>query len=129
MADYSLYAESCSIKQADMVRVIKEHYPRFGRPQMSLASNPWRNALQLIPAAEELLVKEFGEGPGLSISPKVCNKRSHDNKAKPNRLAVRINDSLREQVQEVYEAMAFATTQDLLEAAIAEFVAKHGRKP
>lgn len=125
MADYVLYANSCGIKQQDMVRVIQKSYPRFGKPQMSLASNPQRNALQLIPAAEDILVSEFGPGPGLSISPKVCNKRSHENKNKPNKLCVRLNDTLRSQLQAVYEQMAFSTMQDLLEAAVAEFVERH----
>lgn len=127
MVDYTLYANSCGIKQKDMVRVIHEDYPHFGAAQMSLACNPWRNAVQLIPEAEEMLVNEFGKGPGLSISPKIIGgKRNHDNKNKPNRLAVRLDNALRSQVQEIYERMCFVTMQDLLEAAIAEFVRNHG---
>ena len=61
MTDYVLYAESCGILQKDMVRAIQEHgWPQFGKAHMSLASNPDRNALQLLPEAEEALVKEFG---------------------------------------------------------------------
>lgn len=125
MADYTLYAESCGIKQKDMIEAIKKEYPHFGKAQMSLACNPWRNALQLIPAAEDLLVEKYGIGPGLSISPKITNKRSHENKAKPNRLCVRLDNNLRGRVQDVYEKMAFVSMQDLLEAAIAQFVEKY----
>ena len=109
-----------------MVGVIQKDYPYFGKEQMSFACNPERNALQLIPAAEEMLVDAFGLGPGLSISPKVCNKRSHGNKAKPNRLYVRVNDALRSQIQSIYERMCFASMQDLLEAALGDFVRKYG---
>ena len=125
MADYTLYANSCGIKQNDMVRVIQQNYPRFGKPQMSLASNPQRNALQLIPAAEDLLVEAFGKGPGLSISPRLSSRRSHGNKNKPNRLYLRLSDALRSQVERVYQAMCFASMQDFLEAAVAEFVERH----
>lgn len=127
MADYILYAESCNIKQKDMVETIKKKWPFFSKEAMSLASNPERNALQLVPAAEELLVAEHGVGPGLSISPRVCNRRNHENKNKPHRLCVRLNDSLRSRVQNVYERMAFTSMQDLLEAAITEFVGKYDR--
>ena len=128
MADYILYGDSCGIKQSDMVRVILQCYPYFSKIQMSLASNPERNALQLIPAAEEMLIAEFGKGPGLSISPRVCNKRSHENKNKPHKLGVRVNDQVREQMQTVYEQMGFATMQDFIEAAICEFVQRHERR-
>lgn len=125
MADYTLYAESCNIKQKDMVEAIQKQYPHFGKVQMSMASNPWRNALQLIPAAEDILVDTFGLGPGLSISPHACNKRNHENKNKPNKLCVRLSNDLRSKVQDVYDRMAFATMQDLLEAAVAQFVEKY----
>lgn len=125
MADYPLYGNSCGIMQKDMVRVISQRYPYFGKEQMSMASNPERNALQLIPAAEELLVQAFGPGPGLSISPKLTRKYTHGNKAKPNRLYVRVNDQLRSQIQAIYERMCFATMQDLLEAALGDFVRKY----
>ena len=127
MADYILYGDSCGICQADMVRCIKDKYPYFSKSQMSMACNPVRNALQLIPAAEDMLVEKFGPGPGLSISPKLEHKKFHGNRAKPNRLYVRINDDLKARVQRVYEQMCFASMQDLLEAAIAEFVQKYER--
>lgn len=127
MVDYVLYAVSCQIKQKDMVDAIREHYPTFGKIQMSLACNPERNALQLIPAAEDLLVEKYGPGPGLSISPKIEGRklRRHDNKNKPNRMCVRLDDSLRSRVEAIYKSLCFVSYQDLLEAAIAEFVQKH----
>ena len=84
-----------------------------------------RNALQLIPAAEDLLVEAFGPGPGLSISPKLVSQRSHGNKNKPNRLYLRLDDALRSRVEAVFKAMCFTSMQDLLEAAVSEFVERH----
>lgn len=127
MADYVLYADSCNIFQKDMVHAIQAEYPYFGKEQMSLACNPQRNALQLIPAAEDILVKSFGPGPGLSISPKIEGRknRSHGNKNKPNRMCVRLDDVLRSRVEAVYKSMCFVSYQDLIEAALSEFVQKH----
>ena len=129
MADYSLYGNSCNIMQKDMVAVIQKEYPYFGKMQMSLASNPQRNALQLIPAAEDMLVEAFGPGPGLSISPKLTRKgRYHGNKLKPNRLYVRVTDRMRQELQELFELMGFATMQDMIEAALNEFLNNHDPK-
>ena len=127
MADYILYGNSCSIQQKDMVKAIQKDYPFFNKEQMSLACNPIRNALQLIPAAEDLLVKQFGPGPGLSISPKLEGRknRSHGNKNKPNRLCVRLDDGLRSRVQAVFDKMCFVSMQDLIEAALSDFVQKY----
>lgn len=125
MADYILYGDSCGIKQRDMVSVIKSRYPFFGKPQMSFACNPERNALQLIPAAEEMLVDKFGPGPGLSISPKLAHRRHTEHRKKANKLYVRVDDHLRSQIQTIYERMCFASMQDLLEAALGDFVRKY----
>ena len=35
MADYALYANSCGIKQNDMVRIIQRNYPHFGKPHIA----------------------------------------------------------------------------------------------
>ena len=127
MADYVLYADSCKIYQKDMVHAIQTEYPYFGKEQMSLACNPQRNALQLIPAAEDILVRAFGPGPGLSISPQIegRKRRSHGNKNKPNRMCLRLDNSLRSRLEAVYKQMCFVSYQDLLEAAVAEFIQNH----
>ena len=127
MANYIRYADVCGIKQKDMIEVIQKEYPHFGAAQMSMAFNPERNALELIPEAEELLEKAFGRGPGLSISPRL-GIRNHENKRKPNRLCVRLDDALRSRVETVYKQMCFVSMQDFIEAAIAAFVDKYERK-
>lgn len=127
MVNYNRYMNLAGILQKDMVRVIQKEYPHFSKTQASLACNPARNALQLLPEAEALLEAEFGKAPGLSISPRFGSGKSHGNKNKPNRLCVRLDNSLRSRVQKVYEQMCFVTMQDLIEAAIAEFVSKYER--
>jgi hypothetical protein len=125
MANYLLYGDSCDISQSDMVKAIQTKYPYFNKRQMSLACNPQRNALQLIPAAEEILVKAFGEGPGLSISAKVERNKWHQLKNKPNQLCVRLNNDMFERMQALRNQMGFASNQDFLEACVAEFLTHH----
>jgi hypothetical protein len=127
MIDYLRYADVAGIQQKDMVEAVATEYPGFTKAQMSFACNPAQYALCLIPEAEKLLEDRFGKAPGLSISVKIGDKK-HGNKNKPNRLYVRIDDSLRSRVQSVYESMCFASMQDMLEAAIADFVSRHERR-
>ena len=125
MADYLLYGDSCEISRSDMVAVIQKKYPHFDKRQMSLACNPQRNALQLIPAAEELLVGAFGPGPGLSISAKVEKKKWVQSRRRPNQLCVRLNNDMFARMQDMKEKMGFASNQDFLEACVAEFLTHH----
>ena len=126
MIDYNRYMDVAGILQKDMVSAIRAEFPDFDKVRMSLACNPAKNALCLIPEAEKLVENKFGRGPGLSITPRLGNK-SHENKNKPNRLYVRLDNTLRSRVQSVYEKMCFASMQDLLEAAISDFVSKYER--
>lgn len=125
MIDYIRYMDVAGIMQKDMVAAIQHEFPDFDKVRMSLACNPAKNALCLIPEAEKLVEAKFGRGPGLSITPKFG--KTHDNKNKPNRLYVRLDNSLRSRVQTVYEQMCFASMQDLLESAISQFVEKYER--
>ena len=127
MANYNLYADVSGVRRSQLIAEVRRKYPDFGAVQMSYACKPERYALQLIPAAEELLVKAFGAAPGLSISPRIANPDKHGNKNKPNRLCVRIDDSLRSRIQAIYEGMCFATMQDLIEAALSQFADKYER--
>jgi len=127
MIDYLRYADIAGIQQKDMVEAVATEYPGFTKAQMSFACNPAQYALCLIPEAEKLLEDRFGKAPGLSISVTIGNKK-HGNKNKPNRLYVRLDDALRSRVQSVYESMCFASMQDMLEAAIADFVSRHEKR-
>ena len=127
MANYNLYADVSGVRRAQLIAEIQKKYPDFDAIQMSYACKPERYALQLIPAAEELLVRAFGSAPGLAISPKLTSRDRHGNKNKPNRLCVRVDDNLRSRIQAVYEKMCFASMQDLIEAALSQFADKYER--
>ena len=122
MTDYIGYAAVKGITRQDMANVVSKHFTNFTKVQMAFASHPEVYALQLIPEAEKLIEDRYGKGPGLSISKK---GRNHGNKNKQHRLYLRLDDATRSRLQSLYERMAFATMQDLLEAAVSEFITNH----
>lgn len=124
MTNYDHFRESKGISNNDMIQAIQTGFPRYSKIQQSMVNNPYKNGVCLLPEAEELLVKRFGAGPGLSISAKP--NKSHGNKAKPNRLTVRIDDALLAQLQSAMERLHFATVQDFIEAALAQMCQKYG---
>lgn len=128
MTDYEAYLEEKNLSYNNVVSVLAGRYPAFTKSVLSMCVNGDRYAVALIPAAEELLVEKYGEGPGLSISPKLRKKERYPtSKSKPNQLCVRLNDATRSRMQAVLEQMAFATVQDFLEAAVVEFCNRHER--
>lgn len=124
MTNYNSYRESKGIQNTDMVRAIRSAYPRYSKVQQSMVNNPEKNGVCLLPEAEAILVKEFGNGPGLTIS--VKPKRSHSNKDKPNRLYVRLNDDLCNRVEALMKVLSLSTKQDLIEAAIVQMCNRYG---
>lgn len=127
MTDYTSYRDSKGLSNNDIIRAIRDVFPRYSKAQHSMVSNPGKNGVCLLPEAESLLVKTWGYGPGLSISEKLRKKRkSHDNKDKPRRLYVRISDAMFERVDAAMKRMSFATTQDFIEAAIQQMLDKYG---
>ena len=126
MPDYRLYASTAGITNGDMVEKLKEHYPKYAKSTQSMICNPADYAVQLIPAAEDILVEAFGYAPGLAMAdPDIKRRRSHGNKAKPNRLYVRLDNDLMDRVKNTAARMHFAFMQDLIEAAILQFVEKY----
>jgi hypothetical protein len=89
-----------------------------------MVCNPEKNGLCLLPAAEELLVANFGHGPGLSITRP--DKRNHANKEKPKRLYLRLSDPMYAQVEDLMSRLCFASMQDLLEAAVQQMIERYG---
>ena len=124
MTNYDHFRESKEISNNDMIQAIQTGFPRYSKIQQSMINNPYKNGVCLLPEAEELLVKRFGQGPGLSISAR--KSRNHENKAKPNRLTVRIDDALFSRLQSAMERLHFATMQDFVEAALSQMCQKYG---
>jgi hypothetical protein len=127
MPDYRLYCSTAGITNAEMVEKLKSKYPKYTKATQSMVCNPADYAVQLIPAAEDLLMEAFGYAPGLAApDPDVKRRKEHGNKAKPNRLYVRLDNELMERVKNAAARMHFAFMQDLVEAALLQFVDRYG---
>ena len=127
MAEYDQYLKEKNLTYPDVVAVIAPKYRGFAKNIFSMCVNGDRYAVALLPAAEDLLVEKYGPGPGLSISPKLRRREAirRHNKLRPNQLCVRLNDNMYSRMRELSSRMGFATNQDFLEAAVAEFLARH----
>jgi hypothetical protein len=126
MPNYAEYRVAKAIENSDMIRAVRAAYPKYSKMQQSLINNPEKNAVCLLPEAEQLLVKAFGPGPGLSISRPDPPKKNHDNKTKPKRLCLRVSEQMFDGVQACMEKMCFATMQDFLEAAVQQMIERYG---
>jgi len=123
MTNFQAYLDSKDLLQLDAVNALSPTFTGFTESIASIINRPMKYGVQMAPEAESILVQKFGPGPGLSIS--VDKKKNHGNKNKPNRLTLRVDDNLRSRLEALYKGMSFAYMQDLLEAAILEFVEKH----
>ena len=118
MSDYALFMDSAGITRKDAIKSLSAKYPKFGKATMTMVCNPDDYGVALIPDAEKKLIDDFGVHAGITLR----RRRADANRKKKNRLTVRLDDSLFEQVSEVYRRSAFCSMQDMIEAAIVEFV-------
>ena len=129
MPDYALYVKEAGITNKDMIAELKKFYPRYGKPVQSMITHPEKYGVQLVPEAEARLMLAFGEHKGLSENWLIIDAgdlpketRRAERRTKANKLTVRLDDSLFTQLRELYGKTAFASMQDMVEAAIVEFV-------
>lgn len=129
MPDYNTYCKEAGITNKDMIAELKKYYPRYGKPVQSMITHPEKYGVQLVPEAEARLMLSFGEHKGLSDSWCIIDAgdlpketRRVERRTKANKLTVRLDDSLFTQLRELYGRTAFASMQDMVEAAIVEFL-------
>lgn len=118
MADYALYMEAAGVSRKQAITTLNNKYPKFGKATMTMICNPQDYGVQLVSEAERELIDAFGYHSGLAER----RRRNDHNRKKKNKLTLRLDDSLYQQLQEVYHRTAFASMQDMLEAAVVEFV-------
>lgn len=121
MADYRRYCYMAGITGPQMIEALREQFPKYSKSTQSMVNNPEDYAVRLTQEAELKLVERFGMAPGLDLK----KPRNHDNAAKPHRLYVRVNAELRARLDETRSRLHFTTDQDLIEAALWQFVEKY----
>ena len=118
MADYPFYMECAGITRKQAIATLNNKYPKFGKATMTMICNPQDYGVRLVSDAESELINAFGWHAGLAER----RRRSESKRKKKNKLTLRLDDSLYRQLQEVYHRTAFASMQDMLEAAVVEFI-------
>lgn len=118
MSDYALYLDSACITRKAAIESLSSKYPKFGKATMTMVCNPEDYGVALVPEAEKKLIDDFGVHAGIKLK----RQRAEASRKKKNRLQVRLDDSLFAQLNEIYQRSAFVSMQDMLEAAIVEFI-------
>jgi len=131
MTDYNRYTAEAGITNREMIEELHRYFPRYGKPTQTMVCHPEKYGVQLTPQAEAIIVRRFGDYPGLSegwdfanIDDLVMKKRRPERRRKGNKLTVRLDDSLFSELRALYDRTAFASMQDMVEAAIVEFLNK-----
>ncbi len=113
MSDYKQYREDVGIKNADMIRVLRTQYKRYGGATNAMVNNPETYGVCLLPEAEKLLAKRFGYSKSLGNAREQTVRKAAIRK-KPNRLTMYLTDDMYEQFREVMKEHGFETVQDFL---------------
>ena len=120
--DLKFYREGKNLSGLDIVNCLNQHYPKFGKPTLSMVEHPSKYGVQLVPHAEELLVGHFGTCPvGGSTT------RSKPFRRKPCRLVVYLPTDLRAEVKQLMETENIDTAQELLEMLVREWVERRNK--
>ena len=127
MPNYNTYCSEAGITNRDMIAELRRYYPRYGKPVQSMICHPEKYSVQLTPEAEAILRLAFGTHPGLSETvwdgkTELPKPRRQERRKKANKLTVRLDDSLFDQLCAMFNRTAFASMQDMVEAAIVEFL-------
>lgn len=120
--DYKKYRIDKGIAAADVVELIHGYYPKFSKATLSMAENPSRYGVKLVPHAEELLVGHFGACPAGGST-----TRSKPFRRKPCRLVVYLPTDLRAEVKQLMETENIDTAQELLEMLVREWVERRNK--
>ena len=119
MPDYPMYLDCAKVTRKSAVAALREDFPSFTKSTMSMVCHPEDYGVQLTKQAERTLCNSFGWHVGLAIRRGQGRK---ENRAKANRLTLRLDDAMNARLDAFYERSAFASKQDLLEAALLLFL-------
>lgn len=117
IADYEKYRASVGITNAEMTRLLREHFPNYSKIQAAMVNSPEKYGVCLTSQAEAAIIAAFGYGEGLNTRQ---GKKQPAKRKKDNRLVVRLDDSAYQAAMEKMKELGYSSTQDFVEAAIKE---------
>lgn len=104
-----------SEKRAEMIRAIKEEYPKCDKQVFSVATRPWKTGCILIPEAMELAgltPEEVWDGKKRPDAPQ---EKKKDNRKKDRDWHVRLSGEAHELLNARIKRLGFSTKQTYLE--------------
>ena len=113
MSDYKQYRENIGIKNADMIRVLRTQYRRYGGATNAMVNNPETYGVCLLPEAEKLLAQRCGYDKSLSKARELTIRKAAVRK-KPNRLSIYLTDEMYERFRKKMQENGFDTVQNFL---------------
>ena len=127
MADYQAYRDAVGISSMDMVLALRPHFPSVTKQIISIVNSPQLYGCCLIPEAEDRLVREFGEGPGLSfpfrrLFRRLRGDRPPENRKKNRRVTVWMPPDLYFRLLSLKTKETYGTMTALVEAALTRFI-------
>lgn len=123
MADYQAYRDAVGISSMDMVLALRPHFPSVTKQIISIVNSPQLYGCCLIPEAEDRIVKEFGEGPGLSFPfRRLKGDRTPENRKKNHRVTVWMPPDLYFRLLSLKTKEPYGTMTALVEAALTQFI-------
>ena len=127
MADYGAYREAVGISSSDMVVALKPHFPSITKQIISIVNSPQLYGCCLIPEAEDRIVKEFGEGPGLSfpfrrLFRRLRKDRPQEHRKRNHRVTVWMHPDLYFRLLSLKTKEPYGTMTALVEAALTQFI-------
>lgn len=121
MSNYAEYRKAVGIKNADMIRVIRSSYRKYGGATNAMVNNPENYGVCLLPEAEKLLVAHFGYANGLSeVKEKPVRKAAL--RKRPNRLSVYLTDDMFMQIRDTMKLQGYETVQDFLLKILTDYL-------
>ena len=113
MSDYKQYREEVGIKNADMIRVLKSKYRRYGGATNAMVNNPDTYGVCLLPEAERLLAQKYGYSKSLTNAKEPVVRKAAIRK-KPNRLSIWLSDEKFDLFRQTMKEKGFDTVQDFM---------------
>jgi len=111
MSDYKAYREHVGIENIDMTHALHAEFPKYNRFVAVSVNHPETHGVCLTKEAEQILIEQFGEGPGLTH---YKQKKRKDKRLKTHQITFRMNDDLYKKIMHVKQCLGINTMQELL---------------
>ena len=119
MTDYPAYRTHVGIDNLAMTAALSAVFPKYNKVVAVSVNHPDTHGVCLLPEAEQILVKTFGEGPGLNSIP-YLRKRRPDKRKKAHRITFSMDDEMRTKAEVLREAAGAFSWQELFEIMLKE---------